>query len=60
MAGPKEAANRRAAPGAVAVDAFFRTSEGEGPLSNLVYEMRRIAAEAQARAAAERVAARQF
>ena len=60
MAGPKEAANRRAAPGAAAVDTFWRTPKGEGPLTNLLYEVRRIAAEAQVRAAAERVAAREF
>ena len=60
VAGPAEAANRRASPGAAAVDAFFRTAEGAGPLTNLLYEVRRIAAEAQARAAAERVAQRQF
>ena len=59
IAGPREAATRRAAPGNVAVDAFLRTAPGEGPLSNLVYEMRRLAADAQAREAAERVAQRE-
>jgi hypothetical protein len=42
----------------VAVDAFSRTPEGEGPLSSLTYELRRLAAEAQTRAAADRVAQR--
>jgi hypothetical protein len=58
VAGPKEAAIRRANPGSVAVDAYWRTAEGEGPLTSLLYELRRIAAEAQAQAAAERVAQR--
>ena len=58
IAGPREAATRRAAPGNMAVDTFLRTPPGEGPLSNLVYEMRRIAADAETRAAAERVAQR--
>jgi hypothetical protein len=58
IAGPQEAANRRANPGAVAVDVYWRTEPGEGPLTGLVYEMRRIAADAQAREAAERVAQR--
>ena len=58
VAGPREAATRRAAPGNMAVDAFLRTPPGEGPLSNLVYEMRRMAADAEARQAAERIAQR--
>ena len=58
IAGPREAATRRAAPGSVAVDAFLRTPPGEGPLTNLTYELRRLAAEAQAREAAARVAQR--
>jgi hypothetical protein len=60
IAGPHEAAIRRANPGSVAVDAYWRTAEGDGPLTNLLYELRRIAAEAQARSAAERVAQRAF
>ena len=60
VAGPKEAAIRRANPGSVAVDAYWRTAEGDGPLTNLLYELRRLAAEAQARNAAERVAQREF
>jgi hypothetical protein len=58
IAGPREAATRRAAPGAMAVDAFLRTTPGDGPLSSLTYELRRLAADAQAREAAERVARR--
>jgi hypothetical protein len=57
-AGPQEVEVRRASCGALAVDSFARTEQGEGPLSGLLYEMRRIAANAQARRAAERVAAR--
>ena len=58
IAGPREAATRRAAPGNVAVDAFLRTQPGDGPLTSLTYELRRLAADAQAREAAERVAQR--
>ena len=60
VAGPREAAIRRANPGSVAVDAYWRTAEGNGPLTSLLYEMRRLAAEAQARNATERVAQRVF
>jgi hypothetical protein len=59
VAGTDEVEIRRTSRGALAVDAYWRTSEGEGPFTNLVYEMRRLAADQQARSAAERVAARQ-
>jgi hypothetical protein len=58
VAGTEEVRIRRASHGAMAVDAYWRTSEGQGPLTNLLHEMRRIAADSQARTAAERVAAR--
>ncbi|MEA2443589.1 MAG: hypothetical protein QOJ12_881 [Thermoleophilales bacterium] len=58
VAGTEEVRVRHASHGAVAVDAYWRTSAGHGPLTNLLYEMRRIAADRQAHAAAERVAAR--
>jgi hypothetical protein len=50
---------RHTAAGARAVDSYLRTPQGDGPLTNLLYEMRRLAADQQARSAAERVAARQ-
>jgi hypothetical protein len=58
VAGADEVEARRSAAGAAAVDAYWRTADGEGPLTNLVHDMRRIAAAAQVRSAAERVAAR--
>jgi hypothetical protein len=58
VAGADEVQARRVAAGAAAVDSYWRTADGEGPLTNLVHDMRRIAADRQLRDAAERVAAR--
>jgi hypothetical protein len=57
-AGAEEVQIRRASHGALAVDAYWRTSEGDGPSRTSSTRCAGIAADRQARVAAERVAAR--